>query len=127
ILHRDWYLYQGNLEYLKEQKEYLAGLLRHLASRIDDTGKEMLDGNRFLDWPSSENPAAVHAGLQSMMVMTFHAGAELSKILGDTETSQLCLQSMEKLKNHVPGTAGSKQAAALLAISGLMPPEEANS
>jgi alpha-L-rhamnosidase len=127
ILHRDWYLYQGDLEYLKEQQKYLAGLLRHLASKIDDTGKEVLDGNRFLDWPSSENPEAVHAGLQSMMVMTFDAGAELSKILGDHGTRQLCLQTLERLKKHVPGTAGSKQAAALLAISGLVPPEEANS
>jgi alpha-L-rhamnosidase len=126
ILHRDWYLYQGNLDYLKEQEEYLAGLLRHLASKIDETGKEVLDGNRFLDWPSSENAEAVHAGLQSMMVMTFDAGAELSEILGDNETRLLCLQSKEKLKKHVPGTAGSKQAAALLAISGLVSPEEAN-
>jgi alpha-L-rhamnosidase len=126
ILHRDWYLYQGNLEYLKEQESYLSELLRHLSLKIDVNGKEILDGHRFLDWPSSENPEAVHAGLQSMMVMTFDAGAELSKILGDKETEKICLKAGEKLKKHIPGTAGSKQAAALLAISGLMTPEEAN-
>jgi alpha-L-rhamnosidase len=126
ILHRDWYLYQGNLEYLHEQKEYLAALLNQLASKIDDDGKEVLDGNRFLDWPSSENPEAVHAGLQSMMIMTFRAGVELSKILGDKETEELCLRAGEKLKMHIPGASGSKQAAALLAISGLVTPEKAN-
>jgi alpha-L-rhamnosidase len=126
ILHRDWYLYQGNLEYLHEQKEYLAALLNQLASKIDDDGKEVLDGNRFLDWPSSENPEAVHAGLQSMMIMTFSAGVELSKILGDKETEELCLRAGEKLKMHIPGASGSKQAAALLAISGLVTPEKAN-
>ncbi len=126
ILHRDWYRYQGDLNYLKEQEDYLERLLKHLASKIDDEGKEVLDGNRFLDWPSSGNPEAVHAGLQSMMVMAFEAGAELSKILEDKQTLALCLQSVEKLKKHIPGTANSKQAAALLAISGLMAPETAN-
>jgi len=126
ILHRDWYLYQGDLEYLKEQQDYLSALLRHLAAKIDDSGKEVLDGNRFLDWPTSEIPEAVHAGLQSLMVMSFEAGAELSKILGDKETHALCIRATGKLKKHVPGMAGSKQAAALLAISGLVSPEKAN-
>lgn len=127
ILHHDWYMYQGDLEYLKQQKDYLANLLRHLASKIDENGKEVLDGNRFLDWPSSENKEAVHAGLQSMMVMTFRAGEELSRILGDEDTRGLCNNSIRKLSRYVPGTAGSKQAAALLAISGLLSPAEANS
>lgn len=126
LIHRDWYLYHGNLDYLKQQKEYLAALLRQLSTRIDPSGKEILDGNRFLDWPSSENKEAIHAGLQSMMVMAFQAGAELSKELDDQETYKLCIISIEKLKKHVPEMAGSKQAAALLAMSGLLAPEKAN-
>lgn len=127
ILHRDWYMYQGNLEYLKEQKDYLAALLRHLSDMIDDDGREVLDGNRFLDWPSSENPDAVHAGLQSMMVMAFEAGRELSSILGDDETEILCKEATDKLKRHVPAPGDSKQAAALLALSQLLPADQANS
>lgn len=126
LIQRDWYYYQGNLDYLKQQKKYMAALLRQLATKIDTSGKEILDGGRFLDWPSSENKEAVHAGLQSMMVMTFQAGAELCLVLGDTETQRLCISSVEKLKKHVPGMAGSKQAAALLSLSGLVPPEKAN-
>ncbi len=126
LIHRDWYYYQGNLDYLKQQKEYLIALLRQLATKIDPSGKETLDGGRFLDWPSSENKDAVHAGLQSMMVMTFRAGAELCTILGDPEMAKLCDSSVEKLKKHIPTMAGSKQAAALLAMSGLVSPENAN-
>ena len=126
LLQRDWYYYQGDLGYLKKQKEYLTALLCHLSTKIDANGKEILDGTRFLDWPSSENKEAVHAGLQSMMVMTFNAGAELCKILDDTKTAKLCQISVEKLKKHVPDMAGSKQAAALLSISGLVPAEKAN-
>lgn len=126
MIQRDWYYYQGNLDYLKQQKNYMVALLKQLATKINADGKENLDGMRFLDWPSSENKEAVHAGLQSMMVMTFQAGAELCTILGDPETAKLCKTSVEKLKKNVPEMAGSKQAAALLAMSGLVSPEKAN-
>lgn len=126
MIHRDWYYYQGDLAYLKEQQEYLTNLLQHLASKIDPDGRENLDGNRFLDWPTSRNKEAVHAGLQSMMVMTFEAGAELCRVLGDSQTEQLCLQSAARLRSHIPAMGSSKQAAALLAMSGLIPPRQAN-
>ncbi|MCE5345540.1 MAG: alpha-L-rhamnosidase [Bacteroidales bacterium] len=126
LIHRNWYYYQGDLEYLKQQKDYLVSLLNLLATKIDPSGKETLDG-RFLDHPSTENPDAVHAGLQSLMIMTFQAGYDLCKVLDDQKTSEICRISIEKLKKHIPGMAGSKQAAALLALSGLITPEKANS
>ena len=126
LIQRDWYYYHGDLYYLEQQRKYIVGLLHLLSRKIDENGKEMLDGNRFLDWPSSENKEAVHAGLQSMMVMTFDAGADLCEILGDKKTAKLCKASVEKLKKHVPDMAASKQAAALLAMSGLVAPTQAN-
>lgn len=126
LIHWDWYFYQGNLDYLKQQKDYMVTLLHLLATKIDANGKENLDGNRFLDWPSIENKEAIHAGLQAMMVMVFQAGTELCKNLGDPETAKLCSSSIEKLKKHLPGMAGSKQAAALLSLSGLVTHEKAN-
>ncbi len=126
LIQRDWYYYQGDMEYLNEQKEYMTALLKLLSEKIDDSGKEILDGNRFLDWPSNENQEAVHAGLQSLMIITFEAGTELCNILDDAETLELCKTSIEKLKQHVPEMAGSKQAAALLSMSGLVEPEQAD-
>ena len=127
LIHRDWYRYHGDYSYLAQQKDYMSRLLHHLATKIDNNGREILDGNRFLDWPSSENKEAIHAGLQAMMVMTFEAGIEISEILGDYVTEDLCRTTVAKLRKHVPEMAGSKQAAALLAMSGLVPPEKANS
>lgn len=126
IIHNDWYKYQGDLDYLKAQKTYLFDLLRLLSTKIDASGKEILEGGRFLDWPSSENIPAIHAGLQSLMVMTFQAGTEISKALGDQEMAEFCQATVSKLKKHVPGFSESKQAAALMALSGLVPPEKAN-
>lgn len=125
LIHRDWFYYQGDIDYLKQQKDYLISLLQHLSAQIGVNGEEKLDG-RFLDWPSKENDNAIHAGLQSLMMMTFNAGSELCRVLGEQEAVRLCLSSVEKLKQTVPGMAGSKQAAALLAMSGLISPKKAN-
>jgi alpha-L-rhamnosidase len=126
LTQHDWFYYQGDLKYLNQQKDYLVGLLNLLSTKIDSSGKETLDG-RFLDHPSTENPEAIHTGLQSLMVMSFQAGYDLCRILNDNKTSEICKISIEKLKKHIPDMAGSKQATALLALSGLITPEKANS
>ncbi len=124
--HHNWYKYQGNLAYLQEQKDYMMKLLDQLMSRIDPSGSEKLDGGRFLDWPTSENPEAVHAGLQALMVMTMKAGSELCTVLKEPEMNKKCVESMELLKKHVPPASNSKQGAALLALADLMPAEKAD-
>ncbi|HET8830230.1 MAG TPA: alpha-L-rhamnosidase C-terminal domain-containing protein, partial [Pelobium sp.] len=125
IIHRDWYYQNGNLEYLKEQREYLVKLLALLATKIDENGKERLDA-RFLDWPSSTNPQGIHAGLQALMLWTFQSGAELSEILGEPESVKLCNDAIAKLKKYVPEINESKQAASLMALAGIIPAEKAN-
>lgn len=124
LIQRDWYYYQGDLSYLKQQKTYLSELLQHLKTKIGSDGKENLDGMRFLDWPSSENSEAIHAGLQAMMILSFKAGADLAKALKDDQMYQLCTSTLSRLKTYQPTLSNTKQAAALLALSGIYPPKE---
>lgn len=127
LIHRDWYMHTGNLTYLKEQKDYLVKLLDHYTRKIDAENKEKLDdGTRFLDWPSSENTKAIHAGLHAMLVMTLNAGAELCTILDEPATVKKCKEAIARLKKYVPDPNGSKQAAALLSLSGLAPADKVN-
>jgi len=127
IIQKDWYMHNGDLEYLKKQKQYLSGLLNHFAAQIDDKNSEKLTkGWRFLDWPTSDNPEAIHGGLQAMLLITLEAGAELSIILGDQKTAEKCLATVKRLKTNVPDSRGSKQVASLLSLSGLLPPKEAD-
>lgn len=126
LIHRDLYKYQGDLAYLRKQQKYLVELLDLLMSKTKNN-KEALDGTRFLDWPSSENPKAIHAGLHAMMVMTLEAGAELCTILDEPAEAKKCKEAAVNLKLYVPDANGSKQAAALLALSGLVPAQKANS
>jgi alpha-L-rhamnosidase len=127
LIQHDWYMHNGDLSYLKQQKTYLQQLLKHYMGKIDANNSEVLDdGTRFLDWPSSENVPAVHAGLQSMLVMTLTTGAELLDLLKDPVTAKQCREAVARLKKNVPDANHSKQAAAMLSLSGLMPAKKAN-
>ena len=118
LIHEEWYLHHGNLDYLKQQQPYLTALLKRLTTYVDKEGREQLDGMRFLDWPTSENPMAVHEGLQAMLTLTMESGARLNAILGDSEMVELCTATVKRLRQHVPESSGRKSPAALLSIAG---------
>ncbi|RRJ94952.1 alpha-L-rhamnosidase [Opitutaceae bacterium TAV4] len=126
IIQRDWFRYQGDLAYLKNQHAYLSALLRHLFTKVDASGRERLDGGRFLDWPSSNNKKGVDAGLQALMILAIQAGGELCNELGDSELASQCQDTARWMLNHVPDHNRSKQGAALMALAGLMPAEKAS-
>ena len=126
LIHRDWYLYQGDLGYLMQQKTYMEGLLKYLLTKVDANGREKLDGNRFLDWPSSENQPGVDAGLQALLTMAMDAGSELCRLLKNDSLAAQCAEAAGRMKKQVPDANHSKQAAALMALAGLMDPVTAD-
>lgn len=125
ISHRDLYLYQGDLKYLRQQHGYLKGLTEQIIDSTDGS-HEAFAGHRFLDWPTSENPAAIHAGMQSLCVMALEAAAEIGSWLGDGELSRRCGETAARLREYCPPHGGNKQAAALLSVSGLGGADEMN-
>jgi alpha-L-rhamnosidase len=126
LLQKQWYYYQGDKKYLAEQKEYLLDLLKFLISKVDSNGKEKLDGTRFLDWPSSENPEAIHLGYQALMIMTMKTGNELCTTLSEPKMAEECLQMEKKMRNYPLTPIQNKQAAALMVLAGLIDPVKAN-
>ncbi|MCH5719086.1 alpha-L-rhamnosidase C-terminal domain-containing protein [Niabella hibiscisoli] len=78
-----------------------------------------------MDWPSSKDTAAIHAGLQAMTIWSLEKGAELSSIIGDDETTELCKTTVSQLRSVTPPHNNSKQAAALLALTGMLDPQTA--
>jgi alpha-L-rhamnosidase len=126
LIQNSWYRHNGDIAYLREQKPYLAGLLKELMKHIGPNNEETLPEARFLDWPSSENKPAIHAGLHSLMILTLQAGAEMCDVLGDSDMRQQCLDAVMRLKKHVPDPNHSKQAAALMSLAGLGDPATLN-
>ena len=118
LIQEEWWMHHGQRDYLDAQQPYLTQLLQRLASMMDAQGKETLDA-RFLDWPSSGDQPAIHAGLQAMLVMTMEAGARLCTTLGDAATAATCADAAAKLRCYVPEAGTSKQAAALLVLAGI--------
>ncbi|MBN1816003.1 MAG: hypothetical protein JW828_01495 [Sedimentisphaerales bacterium] len=119
LIHHSWYLYTADADYLQQQREYLTGLLEQLCGHVGPDNREALPPHRFLDWPSSDNAPAIHAGLHSLLVMTLEAGAQLCEVLGENQTQADCLDAANRLRKHIPDPSGSKQAAALMALAGL--------
>lgn len=126
IIHRDWYRHTGDLDYLRQQQEYLTRLLDLVIKHVGPDGSETLPGMRFLDWPSSENKEAIHAGLQALMVLALDAGGEMAAALGDSATRDKCQAGVARLRTHLPSHGNSKQAAALMALAGLDDAEKLN-
>jgi hypothetical protein len=58
----------GDLEYLKQQKNYLISLLDQMGEYIQEDGTNTAP-NPFLDWPSSENKDGVKAGIHALFTL----------------------------------------------------------
>ncbi|MBQ6185748.1 MAG: alpha-L-rhamnosidase [Bacteroidales bacterium] len=119
IIHHHLYWYYGDKEYLSAQKTYLTELLRNVMKNIDGN-KEAYKSGRFIDWPTNDNPDAIHAGLHALTVRALEAGSELAGWLSDPALAKECRDAATKLRTYVPDNKGNKEAAALLAIEGML-------
>ena len=120
IIQRDLYYYTGNLDYLQQQHEYLARLLRKIAACIDGSSEDFKEG-RFIDWPTSENPESIHQCLQAMLTMTMKAGMEIAAALKDKELFNDCDVCAKALASYIPSAPATKQAAAFMTLAGILP------
>ena len=125
IIQHHLYQWYGDMDYLREQKEYLAKLLDNVISNVRGSKEAYQDG-RFIDWPSNDQPDVIHAGLQALTVRALEAGAEMSRLLGDGSLTERCSQTAKAMREYVPDHVGNSQAAALLAIEDMMDAGEAS-
>jgi len=125
LVQYDWYMQHGNKTYLLEQQPYIISLLGELMTKVDTKGT--IDVFRpFLDWPASPNQEGVAAGVHALFVLAMQVGATLCNMFHEDEMEALCQSLEQRLSEHVPHHAYSKQAAALQAIAGLIDPIIAN-
>lgn len=116
---RDYYMQNGNLEYLKEQKEYIKELAPVLCSLVKDDGSENFPEWRFLDWPTNDDPVAKHCGLQGLLSLGLGTVAYFCDIFGEEEIASECRAKMDLMKKHIPGLK-AKSASSVLALSGIV-------
>jgi len=125
IIQYDWYRHFGNLDFLRKHADYILGLIDLIDSRVEEDGSEHLADGRFLDWPSSPNTEGVEAGYRALLCWALQDGAQLCSLLGNEAKARQCAEIEKRLKKKVLPPNNLKQAAALMAIAGLMEPETA--
>ncbi|MBR5661277.1 MAG: alpha-L-rhamnosidase [Bacteroidales bacterium] len=125
IIQHHLYQWYGDLDYLKAQSDYLDKLLNNVISNLDGS-KEAYREGRFIDWPSNDKPEVIHAGLQALSVRALEAGADMAVWLNDESLREKCSKAAAELRKYVPDNVGNSQAAALLAIEGMLDAEEAS-
>ena len=125
IIQNHLYWYYGDKDYLSAQKAYLTELLRNVMKNVDGNKENYKEG-RFIDWPTNDNPDAIHAGLQALTVRALEAGAEMAGWLSDYALRDECREVVARLRTYVPDPKGNKEAAALLAIEGMLDGKKAH-
>lgn len=123
IIHRDWYLQNGDYAYLQAQHGYLMEVLRALDSCVRADGVAEID-NDFVDWSSKGTPFA-RAGMCAVLAMALDAGAQLCEWLAEPGMASRCRKARARLALTAPYD-GNKQMAGLVALSGLEDAERIN-
>ncbi len=116
IILYDWYLHNGKLDFVLEQKDFLEKLMAQLCDEINEKGEDTLP-RYFLDWPSDGRPEAA-AGVRAIMDMALRKGALILDIYGDTELAARCRKVADILKANIPAPYHWKQSAALMTLAG---------
>ena len=122
----EYFLHQGDREYLRGQLSYLRGLAAELVRYIGPDGGEQLPEARFIDWPTKADPEAVHAGLQALLVQAFRSTERISAVLQDEPLHKLAVSALRKLTSYRVPPTRRKSVNALLALAGLRDPAETN-
>lgn len=125
IIQKDWYAHSGDLVFLKKHKTYILGLIDQIDRKIDENGKEQLANMRFLDWPSSPNKEGVEAGYRALIVWAMQDAAKLCRILNEPAYAEKALACVERMNRYIKDPNQLKQAAALMAIAGIMDAKKA--
>ena len=87
---------------------------------------QMGEEGRFLDWPSVGREHVIDAGVHSLHVRAIKALKDIFEMFGDTVRVKQCEEDLQKLSGFPLDYEDSKQAAALMVISGLADAKEAN-
>ncbi|MDR1342852.1 MAG: alpha-L-rhamnosidase [Prevotellaceae bacterium] len=119
IIHKEWYYHHGDLAFLRSHRRYIEELVALMASKVEENGDETF-GRKFLDWPSTPNQQGVEAGYRALLVWALKEAVELCRILELPASAELCRESIARISRQLKEPNGLKQAAALMAIAGLM-------
>lgn len=125
LIHHDWYMMNGDADYLAQQKPYLEQLSRFILGQVDNDGHEHLTGaTRFLDWPTSEDKESIDLGLHAMVAMALDASSSMLRTMGNKQLADSCANTSRLMRKTAPKSNSVKQVSALLSLADMMRAEK---
>jgi alpha-L-rhamnosidase len=123
IIQHDWYMQNGDKAFLNRHRNYILGLVDLFDKAVDSQGQ--VQGNFFLDWPSSPDAEGVRQGVHALLVWAMKDTQKLCRLWKDEDHARTCGAIIDRVEKHLSSPQSLKQAAALMAISGQMTPQKA--
>lgn len=121
ILH-DWYMQNGNIEFVKNNLDYVEDLFKLLSTQVDEQGKMHLKGY-FFDWPSHDSTNSNEGGsinsiigVKALFLISLKYAIEMFKIAN--KDYSFLVELINKLNSYNEGEATNKQALAFTVLSG---------
>ncbi len=111
----DWYLYNGDDEFIEENKEYSLALIKKIIALINEDGTDNLPGY-FLDWPCNNKPQSI-SGSRALLALSLSSCAALCKIYGENKLSEECIKKKSILISTELNSFGAKQVTAIASLA----------
>ena len=119
---RDWYHYTGDAAYPTRHRDYIRGLSRQIAQRVDESGFLKLEGY-FLDWPSAGTKAA-EDGDHALAILALESARELLGLWQDDGCIASVDGALTRLRQHPMDGCGYKPTMAMLYLAGVASAED---
>ncbi len=119
---RDWYHYTGDAAYPIKHRDYIRGLSRQIAERVDENGFLKLEGY-FLDWPSAGTKAA-EDGDHALAILALESARELLGLWQDNGYITSVDEALTRLRQHPMDGCGYKPTVAMLYLAGMASAED---
>ena len=117
INHYEWYMQNGNLEYLKEQTDYISVLIDEAVLWIKSEQKET--AKIFVDWSSRADTDIALIGVYAVMYKAFNIAKEIFLICGKHTEIEKCEKAANLIKQMNLLPPDQKQIAGICGYSGL--------
>ena len=117
INHYEWYMQNGNLEYLKEQTDYISILIDEAVLWIKSEQKETT--KIFVDWSSRADTDIALIGVYAVMYKAFNIAKEIFLICGKHKEIEKCEKAANLIKQMNLLPPDQKQIAGICGYSGL--------
>lgn len=121
-IQHDYYMWSGDLEYLKGQKDYICDMTKHILSFVNPDGTHNIDF-MFIEWNSCDTEYE-KAGFQAMLAIGLMSTKYILEILGEDELSKKCESVACAVKTHIYPYSGNKQVAAMLSLADIVDAEK---